>query len=411
MCHPARARMLLRDGKAAVYRRYPFTIILKREVADGDEPKKNYRLKIDYGSKHTGLAILKDSKVCWLGQIDHRTDIKKGLDKRRGYRRRRRSANLRYREARFLNRTASRKEGWLPPSLMSRANNIMTFITRLIRMLPLGAISYENVKFDTQLMQNPNISGVEYQQGELAGYETREYLLEKFDRKCVYCGAKNVPLEIEHIIPKSRGGSNRISNLTISCHACNQAKGSMTAKEFGHPEVQEQVKQPLKDAAQVTATRWKVLSMLKEFGLPVECGTGGRTKYNRTRLNIKKDHCLDACCVGKSTPDALYFGTKVVQVIIAKGRGKHQRTNVNASGFPRSYLSQQKEFFGFQTGDLVRAVVPKGKYAGTYVGRVSCRKRGSFQITGTFGTINSINHKYFSLIQKGDGYSYEQKFV
>lgn len=411
MCHPAKARKLLRDGKAAVYRRYPFTIILKKSVGEENKPNTDYRLKIDYGSRHTGLAILKGNTVCWLGQIDHRTDIKDKLDKRRGYRRRRRNVNLRYRKARFLNRVASKKEGWLPPSLMSRVNNIETFINRLVRILPLGAISYENIKFDTQLMQNPDICGIEYQQGELAGYEVREYLLEKFGRKCAYCGAENVPLEIEHIVPKARGGSNRISNLTIACHDCNQAKGTMTAKEFEHPEVQEQAKKPLKDAAAVTVTRWKVYQMLCEFGLPVECGTGGRTKYNRTRLGIAKDHCLDACCVGASTPDALYFATNKILLISAKGRGRHSRTNSDASGFPRGYFARQKQFFGFQTGDLVRAVVPKGKKAGTYIGRVACRKTGSFKMTTHSGKVDGINYRHFQPIQKGDGYSYEEKCI
>lgn len=204
-CHPARARQLLKENRAAIYRKMPFTIIFKKEVTAPQE--QDFRLKIDYGSKHTGLAILRNENVVWLGQLDHRTNIKSNLDKRRGYRRRRRSKNLRYRQPRFLNRT--RPKGWVPPSLQSRVDNILHWVSRLRRLAPIGFISYENVKFDTQLMQNTEIGGMEYQQGELAGYEVREYLLEKFSRKCVYCKAENVPLEVEHIVPKARGGSNR----------------------------------------------------------------------------------------------------------------------------------------------------------------------------------------------------------
>ena len=273
MIHPAEARKLLRDGKAAVFRKAPFTIILSKE---GPVPDRTYRLKIDYGSKHTGLAILDDSRVLWLGQIDHRTNIKDALDKRRGYRRRRRSANLRYRKPRFTYR--SRQDGWLPPSLLSRVDNVKTVVRRLQKLAPVGTLSYENVKFDTQLIQDEMISGVRYQQGELAGYEVREYLLEKFKHQCAYCGMSGVPLEVEHIIPKSRGGTNRISNLAIACHTCNQKKGSMTAAEFGHAEVQAQAKAPLRDAALVTATRWAVFRMLQQTGLPVECGSGGRLR-------------------------------------------------------------------------------------------------------------------------------------
>ena len=344
MCHPAKARKLLRDGKAKIYRKEPFTIILTKIA---DKPVENkYRLKIDYGSRHTGLAILKGAKVCWLGQLEHRTNIKELLDKRRGYRKRRRNANLRYRKPRFKYRT--KPKGWLAPSFMSRVNNIRTFVARLIKMLPLGAISYENVKFDTQKMMNPDIHGIEYQQGTLKGYEIREYLSKKFNHKCCYCGidqGQGRKFEVEHIIPVSRGGTNRVSNLAWSCHDCNQEKGSMTAEEYGHPEVQAQAKKPLKDATLVTATRWKVYDLLKSFNLPVECGTGGLTCYNRTQRNIPKEHYFDACCVGKSTPKVLYFCTNIVHIITAIGRGKHCRTNVNAFGFPRGYLSRKKTIF------------------------------------------------------------------
>ena len=239
-CHPARARQLLKKGKAAVYRRYPFTIILKREIVDADNQPRGaiarcghtarrrqslcaataqrlprLRLKIDPGSKTTGLAIVNDDTgdVVFAAELQHRgQQIKKSLDSRRASRRGRRSRKTRYRKPRFNNRT--QPKGWLPPSLMSRIYNIETWIRRLRQLCPIVSISLELVKFDTQAMVNPEISGVEYQQGELFGYEVREYLLEKFGRKCAYCGAENVPLQVEHIVPKARGGSNRVSNLT-----------------------------------------------------------------------------------------------------------------------------------------------------------------------------------------------------
>ena len=407
MCHPAKARKLLRNGKAKIYRKEPFTIILNKGVDKNVE--NNYRLKIDYGSRHTGLAILKGAKVCWLGQLEHRTNIKELLDKRRGYRKRRRSKNLRYRKPRFMYRT--KPKGWLPPSLMSRVNNIKTFVSRLTKMLPLGFISYENAKFDTQKMMNPDITSIEYQQGTLFGYEIREYLSEKFNHKCCYCGVsegQGRKFEVEHIIPKSRGGTNSINNLAWSCHECNQDKGKLTAIEYGHPEVQIKANILLKDSTIVNATRWKVYEVLKEFNLPVECGSGGLTSYNRNKRNISKTHYYDACCIGKSTPEVLYFGTKVVHVITAVGRGKHCRTNVNASGFPRSYLTRQKQFFGFQTGDMVRAIVTKGKKTGTYFGKVLCRKTGSFDIKASSGRVQGIRYKYFQLIQRSDGYFYSR---
>ena len=186
--HPGWARKLLSSGRAAIYRRYPFTIILKREVVDADN--QPLRLKIDPGSKTTGLAIVNDDTgdVPFAAELNHRgQQIKKSMDSRRAIRRGRRNRNTRYRKPRFNNRR--RQEGWLPPSLRSRVENVETWIKRLCNLCPISAISLELIKFDTQKLQNPEISGVEYQQGELFGYEVREYLLEKFGRKCVYCGS------------------------------------------------------------------------------------------------------------------------------------------------------------------------------------------------------------------------------
>src|SRR5262249_38631597 len=125
-------------------------------------------------------------------------------------------------------------------------------------------------------------------------------LLQKWGRKCAYCNATNVPLQIEHIVPKGRHGSNRVSNLTIACQPCNDAKGTGTAEEFGHPEIQAQPKQPLRDAAAVNATRWALFQRLVAQRLPLETGTGGRPKWNRTVRGLPKTHWTDAACVGAS---------------------------------------------------------------------------------------------------------------
>lgn len=401
-CHPARARKLLKIGRAKIFKKYPFTIVLEKEIKE--EHNDEYRLKIDYGSRHTGLAILKNNKeVIWLGQIEHKTNIKEKLDTKRGHRRFRRN-KLRHRKPRFNNR--KRKEGWIPPSLQSRVDNIYSWVSKLKKLIPITHISYENVKFDTQLMQNAEISGIEYQQGTLKGYEIREYLLEKFGRKCSYCGKQNTPLEVEHIIPKSRGGSNRVDNLCISCHTCNQRKGNQTAEEFGYPNVQKQVKKSLKNCAILNATRWKVYELLSNTGLEVECGTGARTKMNRINLRLPKDHHYDAICIGKSTPDEIIFKTDNVLYIKALGRGNYSRTTLNKYGFPKAYLPRQKYFFGFQSGDMVKAVVPKGKNKGTLNGSVACRSTGSFNINLIKGRVQGINHKHCQIVQRFDGYKY-----
>lgn len=402
-CHPARARELLRKGRASVVRHYPFTIILhdrKRE----DSIVHEHRLKIDPGSKTTGLALLHGGSVFWAAELTHRGQrIKDALASRRALRRNRRQRKTRYRQPRFLNRM--RPSGWLPPSLWSRVCNVMTWVERLARSCPITSLSQELVRFDTQLMQNADVSGIAYQQGELAGYEVREYLLEKWHRTCVYCGARQVPLEVEHIVPKARGGSDRISNLTLACAPCNQKKGTQTAAEFGFPQVQAQAKLPLKDTAAVNATRWALYHQLCITGLPVECGTGGRTKYNRTRLGLQKTHWLDAACVGASTPATLNVANIQPLGIRAMGHGTRQMCRTDAYGFPVQHRARQKRYFGMQTGDLVKAVVPSGKYTGTWISRVVVKASGWFDLV-IRGKKASVHHKHCTRLWAADGYMY-----
>jgi 5-methylcytosine-specific restriction endonuclease McrA len=405
--HPGTARHLLNTGKAAVFRRYPFTIILKE--ACPDVPVQDLKLKLDPGSKVTGIAIKQGNKVIFGAELQHRgQQIKDTLLSRRQLRRGRRNRKTRYRQARFLNRT--RPEGWLAPSLQHRVETTLTWVGKLIRLAPIGSIVQELVRFDLQLMQNPEVSGVLYQQGELQGYEVREYLLAKWNRKCAYCSVENVPFEIEHIQPKSKGGSDRVSNLTIACHACNQSKGNQDIRDFltGKPDllnrILKQAKLPLKDAAAVNSTRWALFNALKETELPVTTGTGGQTKFNRTRLELPKAHWLDAACVGQV--NALEVLTSKPLLIAAKGHGTRQMCGTDRYGFPTRHRSRTQIHKGFQTGDIVTVTVTAGKKIGSYVGRLLCRASGSFDIATTDGRVAGISHKYCKPIHKKDGYSY-----
>jgi 5-methylcytosine-specific restriction endonuclease McrA len=413
-CHAARARELLTKGKAVVVRRYPFVIRLKHNP---NEPETQpVAIKLDPGAKTTGIAIVRVAPdvhhVLHLSELTHRgTSIKERLDKRRAFRRNRRSRKTRYRAPRFDNRT--RPAGWLPPSLQSRVDNVMSWVARYRRWVPITQIVVETVRFDTQLLVSPEISGIEYQQGTLYGYELREYLLEKWGRKCAYCDAQNLPLEVEHIQPKGRRGSNRVSNLTLACRGCNQAKGSQPVEIFlgNDPErlkrIKSEIETSLTDIAAVNATRTSILKELFKTNLPVEVSTGGKTKFNRARLNVPKTHALDAACTG-NTPGLQHWHIPAL-AIKAAGRGSYQRTNLDSFGFPRSNLMRQKKAKGFQTGDMVCAVVPKGKRMGKYSGRVSVRAQGSFNIQTASGTVSNINHKYCRIIQRADGYGYQSK--
>jgi hypothetical protein len=262
-----------------------------------------------------------------------------------------------------------------------------------------------------QLIANPDIQGREYQQGTLAGYETREYLLEKWNRQCAYCGVKDVPFQVEHIHPRAKGGSDSITNLTLSCEKCNTKKGMKDIKDFLKKDpsklekILKQAKRPLADAAAVNTTRFVLLFVLKATGLPVETGSGGLTKFNRSQQKLEKTHWIDAACVGQSTPILNIKGVKPL-LITANGHGTRQSCRTDKYGFPNRHCSRTKFHFGFQTGDIVKSVVKTGKKVGEYIGRIATRATGSFNISTRNGLVQGISYKTCKTIHKKDGYSY-----
>lgn len=400
-CHPSVARKLLKEKKAAVFRRYPFTLILKNHKEN--VVTQPTILKIDPGSRVTGLALVSNDKVIWGGELHHRgQQIKESLLTRRTARRSRRNRHTRYRKPRFLNRT--KPKGWLPPSLKHRVLTTMTWVKRLYTYAPINTISQELVRFDPQKLDNPNISGIEYTQGTLQGYEVKEYLLEKWQRKCAYCNKENTVFEVEHIIPKSKGGSSRISNLTLACRDCNQKKGNLSIEDFlkGKPEllktIKDQIKTPLKDAEAVNATRWSLYNALKTTGLPVLISSGGKTKCNRVRLGLSKTHWLDAACVGE-TPNLEVLIKKHLK-IEAKGQGTRRLCRLNKYGFP---ITKPRCTYniGWNTGDLAMTV----KNAVTYTGKIVIQSATRLEIR-TNGKRISGHLLKFHRIHKKDGYLY-----
>jgi len=403
--HPVQARKLLDSGKAAVFRRYPFTLVLKRVIENPNVyPLK---LKIDPGSKFTGIALVTNQgNVIWGMELQHRgQQIKDALAHRSSVRRNRRNRKNRYRKARFLNRF--RPKGWLAPSLQHRVLTTETWVKRLQKFAPIGSIVQE-VRFDTQAIENTEISGTEYQQGTLHGYECREYLLEKWHRQCAYCGAKDVPLEIEHIQPKSKGGTSRISNLCLACHKCNQRKGNQDIEDFLRSKqevlnpVLRQAKTPLKDAASVNSTRWALFKVLKSFKLPVTIGSGGQTKFNRIRFNLPKTHDHDAACV--SVVEVIKLVTTKIIRVKATGFGGRQRCQTDKFGYPIKHRPL-RPIHGFCTGDIVRADVPKGKYKGTFTARVCPMSHGYGEFV-IDKKRRSIKLEYLTLVHRRDVYDY-----
>ncbi|MCJ0870552.1 RNA-guided endonuclease IscB [Streptomyces sp. AP-93] len=410
---PPRARKLLCQGRAVVARHTPFVIRLKDRTVCASQVD-GVELGIDPGSKHTGIAVLTakngERRGLYAVELAHRGSvIRDKLTARAAYRRGRRSRNLRYRAPRFSNR--ARPQGWLAPSLRHRVDTTMSWTDRLARWAPVRAVHVERVAFDTHAMSNGGpLEGAEYQHGTLHGTEVREYLLAKWRRSCAYCGITGVPLNIDHIHPRSRSGSDRISNLCTACIPCNEKKSNQLVEDFLRQSpcqlarILAQAKAPLRDAAAVNATRWVLWHALDTAFPNVHTASGGRTKWNRMRTGTPKTHTLDALCVGEL--DTITRTPARVLAVTATGRGTYARTRTDKYGFPRLRLPRQKQFFGYQTGDLASAVVRTGKKAGTHVGRVAVRATGRFNIKTAHGLIQGIGHKHFRLLQRADGYAY-----
>ena len=364
---PRRARVWLKARRARLVRQGPFTIRLRFATKAHVQPAK---VGVDTGSRCVGIAATSSGEVVFQAEVHLRDDITQIMTQRRQYRRNRRARKTRYRQARYDNRR--RPAGWLPPSLHSKAEATVKAVRFMASFLPVGRVRVEAGSFDTQKMQNPDIAHVEYQQGELQGYFLREYVLAKWQRKCAYCDAQGVPLEIEHIVPKSRGGSNRASNLTLACHACNQRKGQQTAAEFGFPQVQAKARVPLKDAAHVSSLKSRVVHDLQAvFGeSQVSITYGYETKYKRIQgLDLPKSHTNDAvamaCAIGEVVKPL-----QMVYQIRCLARGHYQRFN----GLHSEHKCwAPRKVRGFKLYELVKAKGEVGYIAGR-------REKGAFVI-------------------------------
>ena len=233
-CHPARARKLLRNGRAVPHHvRGIFGIrLLDRTRAQCQVQDPG--LRIDPGSQTTGIAVTNDDTadertILAALEIKHRAfTIKATMTQRRQHRRNRRSRK-RYRAPRFDNR--QRKPGTLPPSVDSIRVDTMRVVKTMLKMYPIASVSIERNKFDPQLMMNPDINGVEYQRGTLHGWQVRAYILERDQGRCVYCRRRDVRLELDHVRPRAVG-SDRVDNLVACCRDCNIAKGNQPIERF-----------------------------------------------------------------------------------------------------------------------------------------------------------------------------------
>jgi 5-methylcytosine-specific restriction endonuclease McrA len=376
-----KGKTLLKKGKAKVVKRCPFTIQLTYATGELTQPIK---LGVDLGYTEIGFSAKTDKIEVISGTLRLRKDVSKKLEERRTYRRQRRSRRW-YREPRFLNR--EKDEGWLAPSTQHRLDSQIRLVTTIKSLLPITFTKVEVANFDTQRMQTPEIKGIEYQQGELQGYEVREYLLDKWGRKCAYCGETDVPLEVEHIIPTSRGGTDRVSNLTLSCRNCNLEKGDKTAEEFGYPHIQHQAKTSLKAPACLNTIRWKLVEQLG-----AEHTYGYVTKYHRTKVGLEKSHVNDAFIIAGGTHQARCRPYEVIQV-----RRNNRSLQTNRKGFTPSIRRQK---YALQPYDLMKFKGHLWTVKGTF-------NYGQWvRLSNAKGRIVNTHIKHVQLVTYGKGFCF-----
>ena len=350
---------LLKTKKAHIVSYEPFTIQLDYEPnAHVIQPMT---LGVDSGAIYSGYSIANERREYYSADVIARDNISKHLSDRHMYRHNRRSKKTRYRKPRFKNRK-NKKKGWLPPSLEQKVTVQLNEINHLHRHFPIEKIIIEVAEFDIQKIKNPDISGIEYQQGTLQGYNIRNYLLEKHNRKCFYCGKTVSDFEVEHMIPKARGGSNRIDNLTLSCHDCNQKKDTLTAEEFIRQTLSAKKaaaklkqlpneKRLLEYMAHMNATRWTLYNAINKKYPNVEMTYGYITKYNRIQAGLPKAHHIDAKCITGFT-----IVPSIDQTVVKIKMRRHNR-QLHRATFSKGHIRKAACLptitFGFQLYDFV----------------------------------------------------------
>ena len=295
-CKEAKARHLLRDGKAKVVRKEPFTVQL---LFPCDNIVQGVTLGVDVGSKHVGLSAVSDKKELFSAEVELRNDVSKKLAARLEFRRARRNRKTRYRKPRFDNRVHAKKKGWLAPSVLHKVETHIRLVEKVCKILPVSKIVIETASFDIQKIKNPNIQGEEYQQGAQLGFwNVREYVLFRDGHTCQCCKGKSRDkvLNVHHIESRKTGG-NAPNNLITLCETCH--------KKYHNGEIKlpKKIHRGMKfnDAVFMGIMRWTLYNRLKEqfgkFGIVVKNTYGYITKYVRIQIGLSKTHSTDAFCI------------------------------------------------------------------------------------------------------------------
>lgn len=351
-CPPKRARKLMEQGRAVPHHiRGIFGIRLLDKTRKQCQVQ-DVTLNIDPGSNTSGMTLTTEDEagkrtVVGTYQLKHRAfALKATMTRRRSFRRTRRY-RLRYRKPRFDNRR--RKPGTLPPSVDSLRHDTMRLVSTLILMYPISSISAERNKFDPQLMQHPDIKGVEYQQGTLLGSSVRAYVFERDHNRCIYCRRSRTRLELDHVRPRA-AGSDRVGNLVVSCRECNVQKDNRPIEDHlaDRPDLLARILRHvngtnLVGAAHVNAALPATVRDLWTLGIPLISTDAATVAWNRHRFNVPKTHCYDTALHGSSLTSIENLPSMVTELKPNNGRSK-QKANIDRHGTPigKPFRQQQR---------------------------------------------------------------------
>jgi len=354
---PAKARKLLKEKKAIVIQKVPFTIQLTYQ------PKTNILTKIslgiDDGAKQSGIAAVchfKERKVVVIeATLSLRCDTKNHIDNRRARRRLRRSC-LRHRQPR---RRRKDKTGWIPPSVKVRKDNIIRLVKSLSELLPITSIVWEKGQFDTHKLVNPFVSGTDYQKGFDFGFDNRKAaVLFRDSYICIYCGVNCIQAgriaTVDHVIPKARGGTDTFLNLVTACYECNAKKGKLTAEEFGFPHV---VGKTFAYPAHLQCGKSYLERELKKIAL-VESVFGYETKVWRVSLRLEKSHINDAISMVIRSGPFFCEAEKYNILVRRRRRDMYNRKHSSFGGFRHFDLVMWHKRNGETVMGTVRSFVP-----------------------------------------------------
>lgn len=392
-------RHLLKEGKAKVVQRCPFTIMLLYESTNFVQPVS---LGMDAGSKTIGISATTKDKVLLEEEIKLRTDITKNLSDRRELRRARRNRKTRYRKPRFLNRVHTKKKGWLAPTIHQKIETHLSALRSVCRLLPISEIIIETASFDIQKIRNPNISGKEYQEGDQLGFwNIREYVLFRDGHQCQCCKgkSKDTILNVHHIESRKTGG-DAPNNLITLCETCHKGYHAGTV------ELPKSIRRGMssRDAAFMGTMRWALLDTAKALyepaGISVKNTYGYITKNTRIENSLPKEHRIDARCISghpKAKDPEEWF---LMQKVRRHNRQLHKMT-IQKDGIRKSNQAPYK-VKGFRRFDVVKA---RGRLWYVHGRRAS----GAFVLKNLDGEKLEISPSKIVLVAKQNAFVIERR--